>query len=438
MPPILDDGRLLVTLAGDGGRILSVRDLAEERELLGPEGWPLPLTPEAVLLIPGDEGDALVVAGVREGLYVQVRLALAPGRGVLEVEIRVCERDGRVAPYDISLSPAAFLDEGDPVLSEGRRALPGSALGPLGTDLWRVALRFPADATLRVPGANASLSEGRLVVYPETAQKVRLFVGDATGRTLEAVLDLDPAAPSRLTLPGPGFDRLVLETATGRHPMTRRAEGEGVRLTAVPYPEDADARAAAADPALRPYALLRLAREKAREAPAEAAALLERGLLAAGDHPDLWALLAMIARRTDDTEHPALANLHYLWPLEPVLRAEAFLAQPMNHGREGSPLLAPLADAALVRACLPYALAGLWDDATRVVDDALRHRDLPLLRYLAAAALAETRMAAEEAMHVAAAERAPHDGPLPPSARPLLRRLAARHPEAVRLSRMSM
>ncbi|MBX3113612.1 MAG: DUF5107 domain-containing protein [Fimbriimonadaceae bacterium] len=94
------------------------------------------------------------------------------------------------------------------------------------------------------------------------------------------------------------------------------------------------------------------------------------------------------AKDEDDRELP---NAHYLAPLEPILRAEAFLNTPIAEGREPNPLLAPLAanpDHAAGVIGL-YLECHLIQGMARLADELLRHRDNAMVRYLLAYALLE-------------------------------------------------
>jgi hypothetical protein len=134
---------------------------------------------------------------------------------------------------------------------------------------------------------------------------------------------------------------------------------------------------------------------------------IDQALTTNGDDPLLWWAKAAVARhRGEDDE--ALTNAHYLLPMEPMLRVEAFLRQDQTQGAEANPLLAAVAtDQAAARDCLArLAVWGLWTDFARLADELLRHRDDAVVRYLLAwSYMTRTRMTATAAEHVAAAAR---------------------------------
>lgn len=107
-----------------------------------------------------------------------------------------------------------------------------------------------------------------------------------------------------------------------------------------------------------------------------------------------WWFKASIRResgKAKDEDDRELPNAHYLAPLEPILRAEAFLNTPIAEGREPNPLLAPLAanpdHAAGVVGM--YLECHLIQGMARLADELLRHRDNAMVRYLLAYALLE-------------------------------------------------
>jgi hypothetical protein len=137
---------------------------------------------------------------------------------------------------------------------------------------------------------------------------------------------------------------------------------------------------------------------------------IEQSLLYNGDDPlAWWALSATRRMRGDEGERPELLNAHFLAPLEPMLRAESFLGQSPAMGKEASPLVAPVAEIPedLVEVACVLIEHGLLDQANRWIDEALRHHDLAMLRYLMADVLLRgTRMEAEAAEHMRAAAKA--------------------------------
>jgi tetratricopeptide (TPR) repeat protein len=146
---------------------------------------------------------------------------------------------------------------------------------------------------------------------------------------------------------------------------------------------------------------------------AEADSAFEQSLLYNAEDHLLWWYKAAARRHGLDEQGPELPNAHYLAPLEPALKAEAFLGQPLGHE---SPLLDTfkrIPHHFVEVACLLME-AGLSTDAARWLDESLRHVDLPMLRYLYAFALLEgAKLPAEAVAHVQKAENAPFGPPFP-------------------------
>lgn len=157
-----------------------------------------------------------------------------------------------------------------------------------------------------------------------------------------------------------------------------------------------------------------------------------------------WWAHATLARLAgeDLAERPDLLNAHYLSPLEPLLRAEAFLSTPVAAGKEPSPvakLLADSPDSGLEAVCALLEL-GLNAEAARLADETLRHGEAPLLRYLLAYGLVTgTRMAAEAAAHVRAVAEVSLAPPFPwrPQEREAVTGLAERFPDDRRLATLA-
>lgn len=141
---------------------------------------------------------------------------------------------------------------------------------------------------------------------------------------------------------------------------------------------------------------------------------VDSALSTLGDDPLTWWNRAALARHLGEENDTELTTAHALSPLEPVLRAEAFLAVPQSMGSEPTTVLKPLVDEPqdLLEAIHVLTSSGFIADAARVIDDALRHREIPLLRYLYAWNLYKsTRMQVEAAGLVAQAGKAPLEPP---------------------------
>ena len=149
---------------------------------------------------------------------------------------------------------------------------------------------------------------------------------------------------------------------------------------------------------------------------ASAGSAFEQALNYNADDPLLWWGKSVAARLTEQDNEAELLNAHYLAPLEPALRAESYLSQPLSLDPDPNRLLAPLSENPeefIEVACLLIE-AGLFDQASRWIDEALRHRDLAMLRYLMAyCLLTATKLVAEASEQVRLAARSPLAPPFP-------------------------
>jgi len=365
--------------------------------------------------------------------------------------------------------------------NQGDRAWFRRPEGPAG---WLAPLEADAFSVVVVPfsgiGSPDAVTDTGAVSRAEDRLRVqlhrpmeggRMFLLTAGDQTMEAPAPADPVTP--LTIPlvgdlaGPkgfalrdaeGVDRLSWPVAATELPSpdplftpppSSRAEVWAVALARLARGEDPSAALAQAeaDPALRGPARLVAALAHLQCGDAEAAmTALDDALLRLGDDPMVWWLHAVATRRAglleDGAERADLLNAHFLSPLEPALRAEGFLAQSPLQGREPNALVRPLAGhpEALSDVACRLLAAGLRDDAARWLDEALRHGEAPLLRYLTAASLVEgSRMRAEAALHVAAAAQCEWGPPFPwrVAERHAVRVLHAAFPHDLRLQRLA-
>jgi hypothetical protein len=294
----------------------------------------------------------------------------------------------------------------------------------------------------------------------------RVFAKVETGETLEAQADLSPTETFYATLPS-AVTELQVQDIAGSVVMgwslhgtsfseARPVKGESLLMEAflgeeVSAESEFFRRLLHGEPTPRaPWGLETAgAWNQARRAVrardwAEADHWIDAGLQRQANDQLLWWLKSLVARHRSETagESTEIVNAHYLAPLEPALRAEAYLSMDQHQGSDANPVTAPLAhypDALLDVLGWLYEL-GLTGDAARLADECLRHRETPLVRYLLAwSLLTDARMEAEAAHQVRLASSAPLEPPFP--WRPLEVRavtgLAQRFPHDRRLSELA-
>lgn len=419
---------------------------------LGPVDFQIEEPPEAVWI-------AECAGGT--GLSFHLRIELPPERAELRLEARILNRTRRPRAYNggLAISVGETSVDGetafDPLRRAGLRlrseelehasAVEGGivrsrfssegTLGPRQVDTW-TAILTPFSNLDGLPAVAddvaAFFDVTRVQVQAvEPVPGATLLLGLEDGQTLEAPADLYPEHVLEIPLEGLSARpvALVVKDSTGRHRLQTGPIQSGSLSTGAAPPFSApDPDVAALDAqelkrltASAPHrALAHLElghRDLAGGNYAAADMRLETALLYNGDDPLNWWAKAMARRHAlAEDEGPELPNAHYLAPLEPALRAEAFLSQPHAEGRAPNPLVSPLAERpeALVEvACLLLEI-GVRAEASRWIDECLRHRDLPMLRYLTAWSLLEgSRMEAEAALQVAAAGRLPFEPPYP-------------------------
>ena len=282
---------------------------------------------------------------------------------------------------------------------------------------WGETLRFsivPVSGLGRArrvtPVAALGMSDTELVIQPRRpAPGSKLVLKTQAGKTLEAPAELAPDAILRYTfeqLSGVPSAFVILDSERAevfRFPVdlpTRPLLPDPVRY---PEPPPTQLKQWEREPAFRYWVANLKTREAFRASDfTEAHAQAENALLYNGDDPLAWIEKAIAARHLDETdeEAPELPNAHYLAPMEPLLRAEGFLAQA---GLDGRTFLAPLAEQPdeLVEVACTYIDLGLFEDAARFIDAALTVADVPMLRYLYAyACLATGKMKTDAASAV--------------------------------------
>jgi hypothetical protein len=283
--------------------------------------------------------------------------------------------------------------------------------------------------------AGASLTDDEVrILASKDAVGHKLLLLTESGQTLEAPVDLLtgavvsiplsdlPARPVELVLLSPSKQellRLDRQPATPLPPLDSHSPQAPQSYPISPASNDLELSQAAFDIRLRHVAhLLQGYRALAGHDYESAEIAFERSLLFNAEDPLTWWIKALTSRLRNGPgeERSELLNAHFLAPAEPALRAEAFLSQSQEMGKEPSPLVAALDEnpEAFVEVAALLVEAGLDDQATRWIDEALRHQDLAMLRYLQGFCfLRASRMQVEAAECVAAAARLGFVPPFP-------------------------
>ncbi|MDR3692661.1 MAG: DUF5107 domain-containing protein [Fimbriimonas sp.] len=417
----------------------------------------------------GDEEDDEAVVWIAEavtgtGLSFHVRVSMPSDRAELLLEARVLNRSYRHLPYNggVCARLGEVVATGSAVYCAERRAGLGFFseaafegigceqgvfvrtrfdrtrwLAPHQADTWQLAVvPYSGFESLTSAGREGAIdvSEARIRIQTtETRPEHKLLLLTDSGETLEAKVDIYAEHAQEFPLNGITPTSVVLRHPSKADVLRHDSADNAIALGSTralrsqpvePEPieldrtkPEIDLKRATFDIATRHTGHLLLGQRHLRDKRfEEAAEAFEQALLYNADDPLAWWAKAVALRMADIDNQAELLNAHYLAPLEPALRAESFLSQPVSLDAEGSPLVAPLAEnpGELIEVACLLIDCGLFDQANRWIDEALRHADLPMLRYLMAYCFLQgTRLDAEAFDNVQRASRSPIAPPFP-------------------------
>jgi len=379
-----------------------------------------------------EEDEAVVILGELDPgtpLSWHARLSLAAKEAALRIGVKVFNRSLSETRYSSGLrwtgsvgvhaEPGVLVEHGPQFADRA-----GATLGPRLVDNWE-AIIIPVLGAPRATSSVGALLD-RSFVPIVAVPGARVLIQDAAGETLDATFDLEPGH--------------AIELPEHQAFQVRDAHKQVIAEWPVPEPDSAllSLQRDLLYPDRRAATLIALAyRAITTDHIGRARQLVDDALgLNQEDHLAWW-LRAALHRGESENDLP---NAHFLAPMEPMLRAESFLAMAVSE-RDPNPLIAPLADDpdALVEVAVRLGEAGLKDDLARWIDEALRHREVPMLRYiLADALLQKSRMAVEAADHVARVAKSPINPPYPwrDFERAVLDRLGERFPDDARIAEL--
>lgn len=272
--------------------------------------------------------------------------------------------------------------------------------------------------------AIAKVDDDTLTVASAELRPKHLLLVGSEGRTFETRIDLDPATPSVFPLASlpAGLEVFQLRDERGGVLLDSRQPDSGLETIDVPtipsleevfYAKDEESlRSAERIPGVASaaaFALGLIAMQKIRWV--EAVERFEDAAILRGDDPLIWWAKNWCLRHLDEGNEHDLPNAHYLAPLDPVLRADAYLNAPEDAKPE--PLLDALGadpQAFLEVADLLHA-AGLHEVRARWLEEARRRASCSLIENLLAAAHLEHGRELAAAEHVSFAASAPDSVP---------------------------
>lgn len=350
--------------------------------------------------------------------------------------------DGLAAFWSDELGLGLMMIEDQPLCGEFTEAgwihAPKEGmLGPRQVDsfsLRLIPLVDPAPPALANGSMSVHVAENSLRIHSfddRPAHKIFLLTPD--DQTLEASADLNPSKLTEFDLGAlPGAPVAVQIRTPDKTPVLAgdlSATAVSPRKPAPYAPpvfpagvttasEEPDLVRLAQYPGLQHAGLLlRAAKLQADEQPLDSAKLVDEALDFNAQDALLWWQKAALARLNGQGDEVSQPNAHYLSPMEPMLRAEGFLMQS-EQPKEPNPLLAPLAEfpETFVHVALVLIEAGMWADAVRWLDEALRHvKSQRLLLLMAALQARNPALKFEASRYLADAESLGIEPPLPTS-----------------------
>ncbi len=404
--------------------------------------------PVDVRLFEDDDEPAVLLGELSsgEGISWYMRVSLPLNRAAVKVEVKEFNRERLPCPYRAGfLAPEGVWVAGEPgVLIGSFRHAKVESLAPRQTDSWTCDL-VPTSLRGTIgssPSALASWDGSSLKIHPLAdmpAHKVLLL---SEGKSLETTADLAVGQVATFDLAGLPVEGVAIMGPEGtvfNWGLTGQAAatyGEAVRIGDLAGYHRALTRADN-----RGAAFVGLALVASRSGDYEnAASFLDDALGVNAEDAVAWWLKAAMLRHLGQQNENELLNAHFLAPFEPLLRAESYLASPSQE-KAPSTLIQPMMQDpdAVIEVAANLHEAGLMNDLSKWVDECLRHREIPMLRYfLADALLNNSRMRTEAAGHVMAVAQTPINPPYPWRRVELevLSRLAVAFPDDGRLAEL--
>lgn len=419
-----------------------------------------------VSLMDDDEAPAVLIHDfdAKSQVATYAKLELLPDAASVRVSLRCTNRGLRDVPFTAGVQMPPILSEISSRFAQGvafRDPVSGGGLAVTGVEgtiagvesgqawVWRTEdgpLRphqvfsttfevspFHTEYPVQAVGRGAIIASDDTALEICSAQghsEVIVQIRDAQGDPFEARTPLGPGKKFATTLAGnlanPSLlsvrtaQEVLASTGQAAHPLPSIHGDPGAELNGIPATWDAATLTHLAKgrdlggPARFALAAIAASRKEWEEADAH----LVEAINLNAECELLWWFKAAISRnRGDDAteEDPNLLNAHYLSPMDPLLRAEAFLGLGMSLGAEPNPMLAALHEYPdkVVEVACQYIRVGLHSDASRWIDESLRHAENFRLRLLQAWLLATyTRMEVEAAQHLAKISEAAVVAPL--------------------------
>ncbi len=433
---------LRISASAGRGRIVSLVDKRDGKEKLqqGIGFWPAEELESTALVAQqaDDEQACLILSGTDwdRRLTWHAWVSLAPGVASVAVRLSVFNRG--LSPAECSPHICVW-PAGPMVVCPVRHAAEAfdvnGALGVVGSTFgkreWQLGPHQTATVEARIllhpdleridhasEHAIAMMANDELTIATAEARPNHLLLVGVEGRTFDVKVDAGPtelSVTSLASLPGE-IEAFQLRDNRGKVILDSRAEEPGrevVDVAPIPSLEAVvDDRAALMSaerlPSVASAAAFALGLQAMRRLRwSEAAERFEDAAILRGDDPLIWWAKNWCLRQLNEDNEHDLPNAHYLAPLDPVLRADAYLSAPEDAKPE------PLLDAwgADPQPFLEVADllhdAGLIEARARWLEEARRRAPCKLIELLLAAAHLEQGRELAASEHVRFSATAP-------------------------------
>ncbi len=440
---MIDNSFLHITASADRGRITSIIDKRNDEECLGSKGmafWPAEESERPTLVSSRLDDDAatLILSSTdwERRLTWHAWVTIVPNVASIAVKLVVFNRGW--SPVDCSphvcawpIGPMAVV----PIRHAAESLVVDEAVGVVGTMYgqltWQLGPQESAVTEARLlwhpaldridfasADAIARLGEGTLTIASAETRRQQLLLVGSEGRTFETRIDISPTVPTEMplgSLPA-GLDIFQLRDEGGRIILSNTpSRGLEALLEAPPIPSldhlllDEEAlKSAGRIPsvsAAATFALGLLAMRGQRWE--DAVEIFEDAAILRGDNPSVWWAKNWCLRYLDLQNEHDLANAHFLAPLDPALRADAYLNAPED--AKPDPLLDAWGDDPQPYLEMADLLgsAGLAEPRARWLEEARRRAPCSLIEVLLAAAHLEHGREMAAAEHIGLSTKAP-------------------------------
>lgn len=441
---VIENAFFRLSASAERGRITSIIDKRSDSECLTNRGlafWPVEESESPAMVTSRQDEDAaaLILSSTdwERRLTWHAWVTVVPNVASVAVKLVVFNRGW--SPVDCSphicawpTGPMAVV----PIRHAAERFDVDDAVGVVGTTYglreWQLGPQESAVTEARLlwhpsldridfssADAFARLDKGTLKISSAETRKQQLLLVGSEGRTFETRIDLSPTELIEMplaSLPG-DLSIFQLRDEGGRIILSSKPDKTAETILEVQeipsldnvLLDEAALKSAARIPSVSAAATFALGLLALREQRWEDAVdFFEDAAILRGDNPLVWWAKNWCLRYLDQQNEHDLANAHFLAPLDPALRADAYLNAPEDS--KPDPLLDAWGDdpQPYLEVADLLASAGLAEPRARWLEEARRRAPCSLIELLLAAAHLEHGREMAAAEHVSFAAKAPN------------------------------